>query len=117
MVFIYWTFSICVNQVTRFLDDPFIFYVDINYHDWKFHEPGYTICTDYANESFIEEYYQRYENVPIKYENQMFQDYRRYMKIIGSLNAETIHTIDQFENTTLFRNLSGEDLLAIAINV
>ena len=80
--------------------------------------PSYTICSDYVNESFIEQHYQRSENViSIDKESKAYRDYYRYMKIIGSLNAENIHLIDHFESTELFKDLSGEEIFDIALNV
>lgn len=117
MMFIYFACSICVDQVIRFVTDPFIFNVETNYFNWSYNLPGITICSDYVNESFTREYYQRSDNAWIGRENKTFQDFRHYMNIIGSLNADSMNLIDQFENSTLFRNVSGEDLLKIATNV
>lgn len=39
------------------------------------------------------------------------------MEKIGSLNAENIHLIENFENTELFKYISGDEILAIAVKV
>ena len=92
--------------------------MELNYQDWAYNVPAITICFDYTNDSFIDEYYQRFENVTvINNETRTYHDYRHYMKKIGSLNAENIHLIDEFEQTELFRSLSGEELYDIALGV
>lgn len=118
LLFTYFALSICINQISRFLKDPFIFSLETNYHSWTYHVPGYSICPDYINISFVNEYYQRSENVTsIDFNSTVYNDYYHYMKIIGSLNAENIHLIDDFEKTELFKNLSGEEIFDIALNV
>ena len=92
--------------------------MEVNYHDWSYNDPALTICSDYANESFINEYYKSNENVTsINYNSSVYLDYNHYLKIIGSLNAENIYSIDEFEKTELFKSLSGEEILNIALNV
>ena len=104
--------------MSRFIDDPFIFTKEVNYHDWSYNEAALTICSDYANESFIDDYYKRSKNVTsINRNSSAYQDYSRYMKIIGSLNAENIDSIVAFEKTELFKSLSGEDIFEIALKV
>lgn len=118
LLFAFFAFSICVDQVSRFVEDPFAITRDVNYHEWTYSPVGFTICTDYVNESFIGEYYQRYENTTfIDYKSKRYRDYRYYMELIGALNADNIHSIDRFENTELFRNLNGEEIFKIALNV
>lgn len=113
LLFSYFTFSVCVSQFIRFVTSPFVFTVEINFHSWIYSTPAITICADYVNETFIDESYQSYERKSID----SYEDFRRYMIIIGKLNAESIHLIDDFENTEIFKSLRGEDLLDIAINV
>lgn len=118
LLFTYFTLSICINQVSRFVNDPFIFTVKTDYNSWSYNIPSLTICSDYMNDSFVDEIYQRFENVTsIAYESRTYRDYYHYMKLIGSLNAENIHLIDDFENTKLFKNLTGEEIFNIALNV
>lgn len=118
LIFIYFTVTICIDQVTRFLTDPFILTLERHDHSWRFRQPAITICSDYANDSYIIEVFQRSKDASTDHENRTLEHYRHYMKIIGALNAENVHRlIDQFEHTTLFKNLSGEELLAIASNV
>lgn len=118
LLFTYFTISICINQVARFLNDPFVFTVEANYNSWAFNLPGYTICTDYVNDSFIGEYYKRDKNITsIDHDSSSYRDYYHYMRIIGSLNEENIHLIDEFERTDLFKSLTGEEIYDIALNV
>lgn len=74
---------------------------------------GISICGDAINASYINESYKLVESSTTV----SYSDYYHYMKIIGSINADSIHLIDDFENTHLFKNLTGEDLLEIAVNV
>lgn len=68
--------------------------------------------------TFIDEYFKQFKSVTsIDYNSSAYKDYLFYMKIIGSLNAENIHSIDVFENTELFKNLTGEEIYHIAVNV
>lgn len=118
LLFSYFALSICINQVSRFVSDPFVFTMEANYRDWAYNMPALTICSDYANETFIRHYYQRSENITsINPNSSVYQDYTHYMKLIGSLNAENIHSINEFEHTDLFKSLSGEELFDIALNV
>lgn len=117
LIFATFTFSICVDQVTRFLSNPVIFTVDTNFYNWSYNWPDVTICTNFANESFIEKSYQHNLNTQKNFKNISFEDHQRYMKIIASLNAENIQQFQQFEEGTWFRNLSGEDLFGVAVNV
>lgn len=118
LLFTYFTLSVCLNQVTRFITDPTVFTVETNYNSWFYKRPAFTICTDYTNNSFIDEYYQRSENVTsINYDSRTYRDYNHYMKIIGYLNAENIDLIEEFENTDLFKNLTGQEIFDIALNV
>lgn len=118
LLFTYFTFSVCLNQVTRFITDPTVFTVETNYNSWVYKRPAITICTDYTNNSFIDEYYQRSENVTsIDYDSTTYRDYNHYMKIIGYLNAENFNLIEEFENTDLFKSLTGEEIFDIALNV
>lgn len=92
--------------------------METDYNNWSYSMPAYTICTDYANETFIDEYYQRSEKVTsINNESEIYKEYQKYMRIIGALNAENIHSIDRFEDTKLFENLTGEEIFDIALNV
>ena len=92
--------------------------MEVNYRDWSYNFPAYTICSDYANESFIAEYYKQSENITLIDRNsKAYRDYSRYMKIIASLNAENIHLMNEFEKTELFKNFSGEEIFNIALNV
>ena len=50
-------------------------------------------------------------------DSKAYLDYSKYMQIIGSLNAENIQSIDKFKETELFKNLSGEEIFDIALNV
>lgn len=114
----YFAFSICIDQVSRFIGDPFIYTVETNDIGWTYSRPAYTICLDYVNNTFIDQYYKRSENVTsIDKNSKDYLDYYRYMKIIGSLNAENIHLTEEFENAELFKELSGEELFHIAQNV
>lgn len=87
--------------------------METNYIDWSYDHPAYTLCSNYTNETFINEYYQRSENATFI----DYSDYRHYMKIIGDLNAENIDSIEHFNNTELFKHLSGEEIFDIALNV
>ena len=92
--------------------------MEVNYNNWIYSTPALTVCTDYVNHSFIDEYYKRAENITsIDKNSATYHDYQRYMKIIGSLNAENIHLIDEFDNSELFKNLSGDQIYNIALNV
>lgn len=91
--------------------------MEANYNNWTYRVPAYTICSDYINDSFIDEYYKRIENVTlIDHGAKIYRDYRHYMPIIASLNAENITFIDRFQHTELFKNLSGEEIFDIAVN-
>ncbi|XP_031621609.1 uncharacterized protein LOC116339717 [Contarinia nasturtii] len=79
--------------------------------------PGITVCTDFENERFIEEFYQRTTNASIDKNSKHYQDYRHDMTIIGSITADSMHLIDKLKNMKLFRNLSGEDLLDVVANM
>lgn len=81
--------------------------------------PAYTICSSFdPYNEFIGDYYKRSKNVTsINYQSKTYRNYHRYMEIIGSLNAENFHLIEEFENTELFKNLSGEEIFDIALNV
>lgn len=72
---------------------------------------------DYTNDSFIRNFYAHTTNKSIDDNLSEYQNYNRYMKIIGLAIAENIQSFDTFENTSLFRDFSGEDLLRIAFNV
>lgn len=111
------TFSICYNQVARFVNNPFIFTLEANYHNWSYMHPAITICTDFINDSFIDESYGLTTNKMIDNESKDYQNYRRNMKIIASLNAENVHLINAFEDIPFFKDLSGDNLLDIAYNV
>lgn len=118
MLFAYFALSICIDQVSRFVSDPFVFTMETNYNDWPFNVPGYTICTDYVNRTFIDQLYKRSENVTlIDYKSESYRDYYNYTEKIGSLNAENIHFVEEFEKTELFKGLSGEEIFDIALNV
>lgn len=97
------------------MNDPFVLTVETNYNDWEYNIPAFTICSDYVNSTFIDEYYQSSENITSIH--QTYRNYSDYMRVIGSLNADNIHLIDKFENTELLKSLSGEELFNIALNV
>lgn len=91
--------------------------MEANYHNWTYTIPAITLCNDYTNESFIQEFYELSTRRSIDDGPRDYRDYKFYMKIIGSLNAENFLSIDAFKNTTWFKDISGEQLLQIAYNV
>lgn len=103
--------------MVRFVSSPFIFTVETDYHNWSYSRPAFTICADYENLTFVEEVYHQSQNKWSKQGNRTFQEFRYYMNVIGSMNAETVDQFNQFENIPLFEDLQGEDLLEIATNV
>lgn len=120
-LFAYFAFSISIGQVYRFIEDPFIYTVEtqeISNVDWSYRMPAYTVCSDFVNNSFIDQYYKRSKNVTfIDKDSKVYKDYYRYMEAIGSLNAGNIDSLDQFENSEWFKDLSGEEIFEIAIDV
>lgn len=107
-LFVCLALSVCINQVARFVLDPFAFTVEVNKNDGTYSVPTYTICTDEVKSGFIDEYYKRSEHVTsIDPDSKTYSEYNHYMRIIGRLNVEDIHLINDFEKTKLFKNLSG----------
>lgn len=114
-MFTYFTFSVCNDQVLRFLNGPIVVSLERNYREWS-HEPmAITICTDQLHQNVIDASYRRFVNNANGSEAESDDVYRRLFHAIGSLNADNIHSMGEFENIGLFLNFSGEDILRIAM--
>lgn len=117
VLFSYFTYSICANQIRRFLNGPIVISLEKDYRNWVYQPMAITICSDFLNKSVMHEIIQRHANVDEDCDPDSYELYRQYFELIGSLNSENLHLISDFEHTDLFANLSGEDLLSIAIEV
>lgn len=117
MLFTYFTYSICANQIRRFLSGPIVVSLEKDYRNWVYEPMAITICTDFLNASVMHEMIQRYTNVDENCDPDTFELYRQYFALIGSLNSENLQLISEFEGSGLFVNLTGDDLLSIAIEV
>lgn len=115
LLFSYFTYSICNDQVVRFLNGPIIVSLEKNYRDWA-HEPmAITICTDYVDESVADNLYRRLANNGNGSKTENYDVYRRFFHAVGTLNAENIQSMEEFENMSVFTNLNGDDIFGIAI--
>lgn len=117
LLFTYFTYSICANQIRRFLSGPIVVSLEKDYRNWVYEPMAITICTDFLNESVMHEIIQRYASVEQDCDPDSYELYRQYFELIGSLNAENVQSISEFEHTDLFVNFTGDDLLSIAIEV
>lgn len=117
LVFTYFTYSICAEQIRRFLNGPIVVSLDKDYRNWVYEPMAITICTDFLNKSVMDEIIQQYTNTEEDCDPDSYELYRQYFELIGSLNADNLHSISEYEHTDLFTNLTGEDLLSIAIKV
>lgn len=117
MTFGYFTFSICYNQMTRFINDPFVLTVDTNHRSWIYYVPGVTFCTNYESIDFIEDFYKRATNRSIDYGSKDYQYFRHDVTLLGSITAESIDSLEEMKNMTKFKSFSGDELLDFVINV
>lgn len=117
VLFTYFTYSICTNQLRRFLNGPIVVSLEKDYRNWVYEPMAITICTDFLNESATHKIIQRYTTTEEDCDPDSYELYRQYFELIGSLNPENLHLISEFEHTDLFANLTGDDLLSIAVNV
>lgn len=111
------TIWICVSQVARFINGPIVVTLEKDYRNWVYKPMAITICTDYLNENATDVLMQRFSENFSQFSIDDSRKYRDFFHIIGSLNAENLDLIRKFENTNLFSNLTGEDLLTIATEV
>lgn len=65
----------------------------------------------------MDELIQRFTNVAENCDPESYDLYRRYFQVIGSLNADNFHLINEFHDDELLENITGTDLLDIAIEV
>lgn len=117
VLFTYFTYSICANQIRRFLGGPIVVSLEKDYRNWVYEPMAITICTDFVNKSVMHEMVERYAKVDEDCDPDSYKLYRQYFELIGSLNADNLHLIGEFEDTDFFANLTGDDLLSIAIEV
>lgn len=117
ILFTYFTYSICANQIRRFLNGPIVVSLEKDYRNWVYEPPAITICTDFLNKSVMHDLVERYANVEEDCDPDTYEFYRQYFELIGSLNSENLHLIREFEQIDLVANFTGEDLLSIAIEV
>lgn len=117
ILFSYFTYSICANQILRFLNGPIVVSLEKDYRNWVYDPMAITICTDFLNQSVMHDIIQRYTNVDEDCDPDSYDLYRQYFELIGSLTPENLHLIDEFKHTDLFMNFTGEDLLSIATEV
>lgn len=117
VLFTCFAYSICANQIRRFLNGPIVVSLEKDYRNWVYEPMAITICTDFLNKSAMHEIIQRYANTEEDCDPDSYELYRQYFDLIRSLSSENLHLISEFEHTDLFANLTGEDLLSIAIEV
>lgn len=117
VLFTCFTYSICANQIRRFLSGPIVVSLEKDYRNWIYEPMAITICTDFLNKSVMHDLIQRYANVDGDCDPDSYELYRQYFELIGSLNSENLHLIGDFEDTSFFANFTGDDLLSIAIEV
>lgn len=115
-VFTYFTYTICASQILRFLNGPIVVSQEKDYRNWVYEPMAMTICTDYLNRTTMHEMVQRYANTDEDCDPDSYELYRQYFELIASLNLDNLHLVSKFEHD-LFANLTGEDLLSIAIKV
>lgn len=117
LLFIYFSISICSDQILRFLNGPIVVSLEKDYRNWGYEPMTITICTDYLNEDAMNNVIQRYINTTGNSQLDHFDLYQRYFHMIASLNANNFQSLNEFANVELFANLTGDDLLTIVTEV
>lgn len=117
LLFTYFTYSICANQIHRFLNGPIVVSMEKDYRNWVYEPMAITICTDFIDKSAMHEIIQQYTNIEEDCDPDSYELYRQYFELIASLNPKNLHLIAQFDDINSIANLTGEDLLSIAIKV
>lgn len=118
ILFICFTISICYDQMNRFLDSPISVSLEKDYRNWKYRPMAITICTDFINDTSVNQFIERFANVSDEYDSKTsYDEYKSFFEMIGALNVENIDLINQFESIDSVKNFTGDDLLFIAIEV
>lgn len=115
IIFAYFACFICIDQIIRYLKRPIVVSLDKDYRNWAYEPMAITICTEYIHKRAINELVERFQNPLDVINPNIHNEYHKFFSIIGLINAEKIHLIEEFNATNLFSNLTGEDLLDIVI--
>lgn len=117
VLFIYFTLSVCGNQILRFLNGPIVVSLEKDYRNWAYDPMAITICTDYLDENAMNRLIEQYTDTTEDCDPESYDIYRRYFNVIGSLNAENIHLLTEFQDEQQILNFTGDDLRNIAKEV
>lgn len=114
LLFACFTFWICISQLLRFVNGPIVVTLEKDYRNWVYEPMAITICTDYMNASAANELIERFKGTITGFDSSRSEDYHHFFNVVGTLNAENVHLLKEFESTDLFEHFTGEDLLTIA---
>lgn len=117
MLSAYFTFSVCISQLVRFINGPIVVTLEKDYRNWAYEPMAITICTDYLHENAADELIERFSRNLKEFDTNSSNSYRHLFNVIGSLNAENIDRMNEIGNIDLFGTLTGDDLMAIATEV
>lgn len=117
LLFTYFAFSICVDQVLRFLNGSIVISLEKDYRNWAYDPMALTICTDYLHESVFDKLIQNFGNASGNCDAQCYIDFQHFFSVANSITASNMDRLIEFEQSKLFLNLTGEDLLAIVTEV
>lgn len=112
-MFTCFTIMICFDQMVRFLNEPIVISLERDYRNWIYQPLDITICTDFVNETVLEQLVNnQFVNI-----TKRSDDYNRFFEVVALANSGNIQEFDQFEGMESLKMFSGEDLLYIATEV
>lgn len=117
VLFIYFTLSVCGNQIVRFLNGPIVVSLEKDYRNWVYDPMAITICTDYLNEDAMNRLVEQYTETDEDCYPESYEFYRRFFNVIGLLNPENIHLLSEFQDEPQILNFTGDELRIIAKEV
>ena len=106
----YYSLSICFNQWKRFRDNPIVYAMELAWGKSNFPFVGITLCSDYTDIADLDAIIENNWQVT-KEQNETFQHYVQFLKVLNSLNYLNLDTLLPYENDTRLDDVHFVDLI------